>query len=124
MPSDCLQDIAFGRDHHRNVVPQKGTQFILNGQILRVAGGYRQHLVFKGQRHHAIQLSHGLADSLDYRLVELGVLQRYRLHPHLLGQRLNQLLVGNQLHVFGDPAQQGARLLFLLFEHDLKLLVG
>ncbi len=43
---------------------------------------------------------------------------------HLLGQRLGELIVGDQAHVLGDLAQQLAGALMLLFEEQFELVVG
>ena len=45
------------------------------------------------------------------------------LHAHLLGQRLGQLLVGDQAHLLGDLAEHLAGLLLLLLQQHLQLVV-
>ena len=75
-------------------------------------------------RDDAIHLGHRVGDRADDLLVQLDFGQVDHLHVHLLGQRLAELLVGDQPHVLGDLAQQFAGPLLLLFQQRLQLVVG
>ena len=124
MSTDGLQHIAFGRNDHRDVVTKERTQFILNRQILWVTGSDGEDVVFKRERNNAVELRHGFRNLADHFIIKLGVFQRHCLHAHLLCESLNQLFIGDQLHVLCDSAEQRTGLLLLLFEHNFKLLVS
>ena len=75
-------------------------------------------------RNHPVHLGHRVGDRGDQVPVQLDFAQVDHLHVHLLGQGLGQLVVGDQLHVLGDLAQQFSGTLLLLFQQHLQLLVG
>jgi len=117
-------DVALGGHHQADVVAQKVPQFVLDGQVLRIASGQGQRAVVQHDRDHAIQLGHRVGDRGEHGTIQLDLAQVDHLHVHLLGQRLSQLLVGDQRHLFGDLAQQFTGPLLLLLQQHLQLLVG
>ena len=121
---DSRQDIAFGGNHHANVVSQKRPQFVLDRQVLRITGSHRQGITVKMYRDNSIHLRHRFGNLIQHVWRQLHIRQLNGLHPQLLSQSLGQLIIRNQAHVFSDPTQQRARPLLLLFEHDLELFIG
>ena len=121
---DRFVDVRFGRDQDLDLVTEERPQLVLDVQVLRVTSRDGQRVAFELNRHATIQLGHRFADLLHHLWFQLRVFQRNRLHPHLLGERLNELLVRDQLHVLGDFPEQRTRLLLLFVEHNLQLIIG
>ena len=91
----------------------------MNGEVLWIASRNGEKIVFKLQWHDSIELRHRFTDLFKNLFFELELFERDGLHPHLLSQRLYQLLIGDQLHIFRDAAKECSGLLLLFFEHNL-----
>ena len=119
----ALFDFPIGGDHQANGVSQKSAQLVGHRQVLRFRSGDREFVVFESHGDHPIQLGHGIADQAERAGGDLRFGQVDHLQSHLLGQRLDQLVVGDQPHLFGDLAELLTRLLELLFEQHFQLIV-
>ena len=115
--------VALGGDHGFDVVAQQRAELIANGELLRIAHGDGQRVVFKLDGNHAVQLRHRLGNSGQHVGGNFQFAKSDNPHAHLLGERLGQLLFGDVAQRFGNLAQQFARPALLLFQQQLELIL-
>ena len=90
---------------------------------MRIARRHGQRMTIESNRDHPIKLRHRFGQPLQQFFGNWLVAQRHHLHVHLLAQRLSQLIVRNQRHVFSNFAEQRPRLLLLFVQQQLQLLI-